>query len=713
MSVGYKRSTSTQIVSGVLDQATGIITFTKGDSSTFAVNVDDLKDLKLEDLPGYSLPDSSAIRIYNDDPANLLAYGRLYDQVDALAVSPTGWRIATESELQAITPEAGFALTGKWDSSIPGYANKDNWLNAWVADDSNPNLLEAYYGQVNGSGQGVWAGAAADCYSVFMVRTDDDGRAINATANETISGDSYTTKKLSDGLIWTMSPFRGLKLNPKQKLVLSADQTPSFEEDIPEDHTHNKPDVIHLRDDSYIEDVSGFTIPVENRYIDVRDSDTGAFKSRHYTMASMRAILPAGFRIPTSTDWINLCTQAGHTPTLNTIFQMPVAAMAELKPGGSLGINLTMSGFFSHSNHPVVPNAPHLNRTYNQSLKESLLNISSDVQCYYMFEHLNVFDNFFKLGDTTLYDQFISTISSDYLKDDLSGAVRLIKEDGVLGDGTVDINGTTYNLVDVNGVIWLAEDFRENPNSVPIHVLTKNGSDVTWEESIPTSISIAANILTLTDENGATTDIDLSLYLDDTNLARLSSATLDGGTGIATFTRDDESTFTLDLSNLTPSPNLDTKMDEGGANEVSAAELRDHLDNHPAGAVVGLTEVVHASGGGFDDQTYDQTLDTIELTTRVGVVSISWVGNVAIEGASDATYELNFYQGSTSGNCSTWKGRLRFNYQDTGVVGAPQGGVAFHQIHTASASFVRVSIRRITGSQNSIVLMNAQVSVLQ
>lgn len=65
-----------------------------------------------------------------------------------------------------------------------------------------------------------------------------------------------------------------------------------------------------------------------------------------------------------------------------------------------------------------------------------------------------------------------------------------------------------------------------------------------------TSLSLAANTLTYIDEDGVANNIDISLYLDDTNLARLTSGTLDSSTGIATFTRDDASTFTLDLSNL-------------------------------------------------------------------------------------------------------------------------------------------------------------------
>jgi len=71
-----------------------------------------------------------------------------------------------------------------------------------------------------------------------------------------------------------------------------------------------------------------------------------------------------------------------------------------------------------------------------------------------------------------------------------------------------------------------------------------------------TSLGIAGNVLTYTDEDGNTTNIDLSLYLDDTNLARLVSGTLNGTTGIATFTRDDATTFTIDFSPLFDDTNL-------------------------------------------------------------------------------------------------------------------------------------------------------------
>ena len=74
--------------------------------------------------------------------------------------------------------------------------------------------------------------------------------------------------------------------------------------------------------------------------------------------------------------------------------------------------------------------------------------------------------------------------------------------------------------------------------------------DSILEHQTITSLSINANVLKYTDEDGAETNIDLSTYLDDTNLARISGGTLNASTGVATFTRDDASTFTLDLSDL-------------------------------------------------------------------------------------------------------------------------------------------------------------------
>ena len=96
-------------------------------------------------------------------------------------------------------------------------------------------------------------------------------------------------------------------------------------------------------------------------------------------------------------------------------------------------------------------------------------------------------------------------------------------------------------------------------------VFTYTPPDFASQETL-TSLSINANVLTYTDEDGTATQIDLSNYLDDTNLARLVSGTLDGNTGIATFSRDDASTFTVDFSDLLDDTNnyVDTVGFAGG-----------------------------------------------------------------------------------------------------------------------------------------------------
>lgn len=72
--------------------------------------------------------------------------------------------------------------------------------------------------------------------------------------------------------------------------------------------------------------------------------------------------------------------------------------------------------------------------------------------------------------------------------------------------------------------------------------------------------------LVFTDSTGSVNDIDLSWAVDDTNLARLTSGSLDSETGIATFTRDDASTFTVNFSALFDDTNnyVDSASFSGG-----------------------------------------------------------------------------------------------------------------------------------------------------
>ena len=103
------------------------------------------------------------------------------------------------------------------------------------------------------------------------------------------------------------------------------------------------------------------------------------------------------------------------------------------------------------------------------------------------------------------------------------------------------------------------------------HVL--NNAKVSNVAETVTSIALASNILTYTDEDGTDTDLDLSLYLDDTNLARLTSGTLNGSTGLATFTRSDASTFTIDMSAFLDAITLNNTLTSTSTTEGLTANM--------------------------------------------------------------------------------------------------------------------------------------------
>ena len=100
-----------------------------------------------------------------------------------------------------------------------------------------------------------------------------------------------------------------------------------------------------------------------------------------------------------------------------------------------------------------------------------------------------------------------------------------------------------------------------------------------------TSLGLSANTLTYTDENGNDTDIDLSLYLDDTNLSRLTSGSINSSTGIATFTRSDATTFTIDMSafldGITVNNTLTSTSTSQGLSAAQGKVLKDLIDALP------------------------------------------------------------------------------------------------------------------------------------
>lgn len=149
-----------------------------------------------------------------------------------------------------------------------------------------------------------------------------------------------------------------------------------------------------------------------------------------------------------------------------------------------------------------------------------------------------------------------------------SGELGLETDTGKIkvGDGIATWNSTVYNVSSGNTVADItvgADAAASGTGGISYDGATATltytppdfATQVANNESV-TSLSLGANTLTYTDEAGTVTNLDLSLYLDDTNLARIISGTIDDGTGIATFERDDSTTFTVDMSALFDDTNL-------------------------------------------------------------------------------------------------------------------------------------------------------------
>ena len=111
------------------------------------------------------------------------------------------------------------------------------------------------------------------------------------------------------------------------------------------------------------------------------------------------------------------------------------------------------------------------------------------------------------------------------------------------------------------------------------------------------------NKLVVTTRDAATFDVDLSQYIDDSNLARLTSGSLDAATGIATFTRDDATTFTVDFSAL---------FDDTDTNDFLTGASFNTTDGVLTFNVSNQTDVtVDLDGRYLESYTETDTLDSV------------------------------------------------------------------------------------------------------
>jgi len=160
-----------------------------------------------------------------------------------------------------------------------------------------------------------------------------------------------------------------------------------------------------------------------------------------------------------------------------------------------------------------------------------------------------------------------------------------------------------------------------------------------------TSIGIAANIITYTDEAGNDTTIDLATYLDDTNLARLTSGSINGATGLATFTRDDASTFTIDMSDFLDAITLNNTLTSTSTTEgLTAAQGKVLKD---------LIDAINTSTGtntGDEPDASTTTKGIIEIATQTEVNT----GTDTIRAVTPSTLKGNLGVSSTLTNTRTY-----------------------------------------------------------
>ena len=136
-----------------------------------------------------------------------------------------------------------------------------------------------------------------------------------------------------------------------------------------------------------------------------------------------------------------------------------------------------------------------------------------------------------------------------------------------------------------------------------------------------TTLSVSGNMLTYVNEDGVSTNIDLSLYLDDTNLSRLVSGTVDSNTGIATFTRDDASTFTVDFSSLISNVDAytkaesDTLLTDGLATKQDLLVSETNIKTINGTSLLGSGNLTISGGGASVKESFIATQGQTIITT--------------------------------------------------------------------------------------------------
>ncbi|RSC95044.1 hypothetical protein [Tenacibaculum singaporense] len=167
------------------------------------------------------------------------------------------------------------------------------------------------------------------------------------------------------------------------------------------------------------------------------------------------------------------------------------------------------------------------------------------------------------------------------------------------------------------------------------------------------------NTVDLLKDGVSVSQIDLTPYLDNTNLARLVSGTVDAN-GVATFTRDDNSTFTVDLSNLKDT----VPQYQAGTNiTIDNTDPDNPVINASGEGATDVSNLVPYTGATQDVDLGDKKLiskETVDIKGNL-TANTSYIDKNEIKVSSS-------FSGDTNSSTLDFKG-LRFDYQNRGTIG--------------------------------------------
>jgi len=251
-------------------------------------------------------------------------------------------------------------------------------------------------------------------------------------------------------------------------------------------------------------------------------------------------------------------------------------------------------------------------------------------------------------------------------------------------------------------------------------------ADSALQDEALTSLVKVGNELRYLDESGNIQIIDLENYLDDTNAARIESGLINSE-GIATFKRDDDSTFTIDFSVLNDktfinqqianhtqesNPHLITKekISLGNVPNIDATKRDNHTGTQLASTISDFDSAIASY---LDRSSEQDNSDTQNLTT----IPINRIDLTRIFKHSGKYIILVNYQWSTNSTSQDFVGELLINNQvvrihrqeskdaaGAGVFGTDQLIPSYLKYEFTATANTNVNIKfRFAGGANGIM----------